>query len=84
MPRPGGAVDAHARARQLAAADPGVGRWMSAVLPIAFTYLVYVVLGAVVSYVLIARATRVAEQAAIDLDCELRELVAQAAQPNMP
>ena len=58
---------------------------MSAVLPIAITNLVYVILGALVSYVLIARAMRVAEKAAMaDLDCELRELVAQAAQPNMP
>lgn len=47
-------------------------------------YLVYVVLGAFVGFVVIARAMRSAEQAAMaELDRELRELVALAAQPNV-
>lgn len=49
---------------------------MSAVLPIATAYLVYVVLGALFAYVLVAHALRTGERAAmVDLDRELRELV---------
>lgn len=46
------------------------------VLPIATAYLVYVVLGALFAYVLIAYALRVEERAAMnDLQRELQELV---------
>lgn len=42
-------------------------------------YLMYIILGAAVTYVLVVRALRADEQAAtVDLDRELRELVAQA------
>ncbi len=48
-------------------------------MSIATAYLVYVVLGALITSVLLARALRLDEQAAtVDLDLELRELVAQA------
>ncbi len=49
---------------------------MSVVLPIATAYLVYVVLCALFTYILIAYELRVDERAAtVDLDQELRELV---------
>lgn len=59
-----------------AVGEPELGPRMSIVLPVATAYLVYVVLGAVLVYVLVVHAIRVDERAAmVDLDRELRELV---------